>query len=40
MAKRKTSRKRGKMRVGECRRTKAGTKFCKLQNGKVKFKRG
>ena len=40
MAKRRKKSKRGKMRVGECRTTKTGTKYCKLKNGKVKFRRG
>lgn len=43
MAKKRKKRKSSKpkkMRVGECRTTENGTKYCKLKNGKVKFKRG
>jgi hypothetical protein len=29
-----------KMRAGSCGCTKTGRKFCKLKNGKVKFRKG
>ena len=35
----KVSKSRGKMRDGECRRTKRGQKYCK-RRGRVKFVRG
>jgi len=34
-----SGRKRGKMREGQCRRTRNGVKYCK-RRGKVKFVRG
>jgi len=32
--------KKSKMAVGTCRRTPAGVLYCKLSNGKVKFRKG
>jgi len=36
----KKSKKSKAMKKGECRRTKSGQKYCKLANGKVKFRKG
>ena len=45
MARKRAKKKRAKksastMRAGTCRCTSNGVKYCKLQNGKVKFKKG
>ncbi|MFH1267096.1 MAG: hypothetical protein ABIK89_15320, partial [Planctomycetota bacterium] len=36
----KSKKSRRPMKKGECRRTKSGQKYCKLANGKVKFRKG